>query len=132
MNDLLALLKHWKLILTYRYMGCTESCDICCLTDRIAEETNRNAGLKITLLDLRFNSRITLYTRYCYQIHIIESKLCKLRHHGLDKNIGFLRIKSACQIVQCNLKDVLTNLLRMFCIIGKCLCICDHNINLVI
>ena len=132
MNNFLTLLKHRKLIFTYRYMRCTKSCDICGLADRITEESNRNAGFKITLFNFRFNCRIALHTCYSNQIHIIKSQLCQLRNHGLNKNIGFFRVKSTCQIIQCNLQNILANFLRMFCIICKCLCICDHNINLVI
>ena len=132
MDDLLALLKHRKLIFTYRYMCCTKGSDISSLTDRIAEKAYRNTGFKITHLNLGFNGRITLYSCYRNQIHIIKGKFCQLRNHGLDKNIGFLRIKPACQIVQSNLKNVMTYFLRMLCIICKCLGICDHNINLII
>ena len=97
MDDLLALLKHRKLIFTYRYMGCTKGSNIGSLTDRIAEKAYRDAGFKITHLNLRFNGRITLYTCYSNQIHIIKGKFCQLRDHGLDKNIGFFRIKPAAQ-----------------------------------
>ena len=52
MYNLLTLLKHWELILTYRHCCCTKCGNICRLTDRIAEETNRNAGLEISHLNL--------------------------------------------------------------------------------
>ena len=130
--DLFALLQHRKLILANRNCCCAESRDICCLADRIAEESNRNAGFEITHLDLRFHSRVTLNTGHCNQIHIIEGKLCKLRNHGLDENCGFLRINPASQIIKCYLDNILTNLLRVLCVISKRLGIRDHNINLVI
>ena len=49
-HDFLALLQHWKLILPNRNCRCAESGNICCLADRIAEKSYRNAGFKITLL----------------------------------------------------------------------------------
>ena len=38
----------------------------------VAEETNRDTCLKVSLLDLSFYRRISLYSGYGYQIHIIE------------------------------------------------------------
>ena len=131
-HDFLALLQHWKLILPNRNCRCAESGNICCLADRIAEKSYRNAGFKITLLDLRFYSWVTLNTGHCNQIHIIEGKLCKFRNHGLDKNSGFVRVNAASQVIQCNLDNVLAYFLRMLCIVCKSLGICDHNINLII
>ena len=83
----------------------------------VAEESNRDACLEITHLDLGFNCRVTLYTCYSNKVHIIKSKLCKLRNHGLDKDSGFLRINATCKIIQGNLKDVLANFLRVFSVI---------------
>ena len=117
MYNLLALLEHWKLIFANRNSSSAECSDICSLADWIAEESNRDACLKITHLDFRFNCRITLYTCHSNKVHIIESKLCKLRNHGLDKDSGFLRINAACKIIQGDLKDVLANFLRVFSVI---------------
>ena len=127
-----ALLDHRHLILANRYMCCTESGDVCCLADRVTEKSNRNAGFKISHLNLGFYGRVTLYTCHCNKIHIIKCKLCQFRYHGLDKNRRFRRIDSACQIIQCNLNDILTYFFRMLCIVCQCLCICDHNINFIV
>ena len=132
MYNLLTLLKHWELILTYRHCCCTKCGNICRLTDRIAEETNRNAGLEISHLNLSFYSWIPLYTGYRNQIHIIKSQLCQFRNHGLDKDRGFLRINSTCQIVKRHVHNILAHLLRMLRIISQRLCVCDHNINFII
>ena len=130
-NDFLTLLDHWHLVFANRNSSCTECSNISCLTDRIAEETNRNAGFKVTLLDLSFYRRVTLYTGYSHQVHIIKTKLCKLRNHGLDKNSSLLRINTACQIIQCNLKNILANFLRMLSVVCQSLCVGDHDINLI-
>ena len=132
MYDFFTLLDHRHLIFTNRYMRCTESCDICCLTDWITEETNRNACLKVTHLNFSFNGRVTLHTCNRNKVHIIKSQFCQFRYHRLNKDCRFCRIDPACQIIQCNLNDVLTYFLRMLCIVCQCLCICDHNINFII
>ena len=59
-NDLTSLLDHWSLVFTNRNGGCLKCSNICCLADRVGKETNWDAGLEITHLDLGFYSRITL------------------------------------------------------------------------
>ena len=130
--DFLTLLDHWHLILANRYVGCTECCDIGCLTDWVAEETNRDACLEVTHLDLCLYSRVTLHTGNGNEVHIIECKLGQFRNHRLDEDRCLLRIKSACEVIECNLHDVLTYLLRVLCIICECLCVRDHDIDLII
>ena len=131
-NDFFTLLDHRHLILASRNSRGTECSDICCLADRITEETYRNAGFKLFLLNLRFYSWISLNSGYCNQIHIIKRQFRQFRNHGLDKNGCFLRIDTACQIIQRYLNNVLTNFLRMLRIISQCLSICYHNINFII
>ena len=132
MYDFFTLLDHRHLIFTNRYMRCTESCDICCLTDWITEETNRNACLKITHLNFSFNGRVTLHTCNRNKVHIIKSQFCQFRYHRLNKDCRFCRIDPACQIIQCNLNDILTYFFRMFRIVCQRLRICNHNINFII
>ena len=66
-----------------------------------------------------------------YQIEIVKSQLGKLRNHGLNKQCGFLRIKTAGQIIQRYLHDILADLFRMLRIVGQRLGIGDHNIDLI-
>ena len=126
------IIEGWHLILANRYMGCAECCDIGCLTDWVAEETNRDACLEVTHLNLSLYSRVTLYTRNGNKVHIIECKLRQFRDHGLDEDRCLLRVKSTCEVIKCNLHDVLTYLLRVLCIICECLCVRDHDIDLII
>ena len=131
MYDLLALLKHRKLILTNRNRSGTEGGNVCRLADRIAEKSDRNARLKTTHLNFRFYSRIALYAGYRDKIHIVERKLSELRHHRLDKDGGFFRIKSTCKVIECNLQNVLTHFFRMLRIVSQCLRVGDHDVDFV-
>ena len=72
MYNLLCLLKHRELIFSYRYNSSLECCNICCLADRICEESNRDTCLKISHLDLILYSRISLQSWDCHKIHVIE------------------------------------------------------------
>ena len=130
--DFFTLFDHRHLVFTYRYTCGTESGDVSGLADRITEESNRDAGFEVSHLDLSFYSRVTLYTGYGNQIHIVESQLSQFRDHGLNENRGFLRVQTTGKIIECYLHDVLTNFLRVFCVIGQCLRIGDHNIDFVI
>ena len=131
MHDLLTLLQHRQLILADRNSRRAECRDICRLTDRIAEEANRNARLKIPLLDLGLHSRIALYTGNRHEIHIVESQLGQLRNHRLNEDRGLRRVNATCQIVKRDLNDILSYLLRMLRIVCQCLRIRNHNINLI-
>ena len=131
-NDLLTLLQHGQLVFAYRYMGSTESRDICSLADGIAEEADRNAGFEITHQDLCLYGRVSLYAGYRYQIHVIEGQLGELGDHGLDKDRGFIRINAAGQIIQSDLNDILTDFLRMLCVVGERLGVCNHNVDLIV
>ena len=106
--DFFTLLQHRQLILSYRYSCCTKRRDICCLTDRIAEKSDRNACLKISLLNLGFYCRVPLYPGHCNQIHIIKCKLCQFRNHRLNENIRFCRVDSASKIIQCHIHNILS------------------------
>ena len=132
MDDFFALLQHGQLILPYRHSRCPKSGDVRRLADGIAEEAYRNAGLKIPHLDLSLYSGISLYPGDGHQVHIIKGKFRQLRHRGLDKQGGFLRIQAAGQIVQGYLHDILTDLLRVFRVISEGLGVGDHNINFVV
>ena len=132
MYDFFTLFDHRHLVFTNRYACGTESGDVSGLADRVAEESNRDAGFEVSHLNLSFYSRVTLYTGYSNQIHIVESQLGQFRDHGLDENRGFLRVQTTGKVIECYLHDVLTNFLRVFCVIGQCLRIGDHNIDFVI
>ena len=113
-------------------MCCTESSDICCLADRITEKSNRDACFEVTHLDLGFNGRVTLHTCNSNKVHIIKCQFCQFRYHRLDKDRGLRRVDTACEVIQCNLDDVLTYFLRMLGVVCQCLCICDHDINFIV
>ena len=132
MDDLLTLFQHGDLILAHGNCRRAERGDIRRLADGIAEETYRDAGLEITHLDLRLNGGIPLNTGYRDKIHIIKGQFCQFRHHGLDEQRGFLRIKTAGQVVESHLHDVLAHLLRMLGVVGKSLSVRDHNIDLIV
>ena len=102
------------------------------LADRIGKKAHRNACLKITHLNFRLHGRIPLQPGNGNQIHIIKRKLAQFRNLGLNKKSGLCRIKPAGQIIQRHFNNILTHLLRIVCIIGQRLRICDHNKNLII
>ena len=60
------------------------------LTDRIGEETDRDAGFKVAHLDFGFHSGIALEPGYGNQVHIIERQLAEFRDLRLDEHGGFL------------------------------------------
>ena len=59
-DNLPSLFQHGQLILTYGNGCCFKRGDIRRLTDRICEESNRNAGFKVAHLDFGFHRRISL------------------------------------------------------------------------
>ena len=131
MHDLPGLLNHWSLVLAHRNRSCLEGSDVGCLADGIGEKSHRDAGLKITHLDLRLNRGIALKAGYGHQIHVIEGHLTQFRYLGLDKQHGLGRVQPACQIIQGHFYDVLTHLFRVVRIICQSLRIGYHNINLI-
>ena len=132
MHDFLALLQHGQLVLANRHNGCLEGGDISSLADRIAEEAGRDAGFKVAHFNLVLYGRVALQTGHGNEVHIIEGKLSELRHHGLNEQRGFCRIKTNSQIVERYLDDVLAYLVRVFCVVGECLCVSNHNIYLIV
>ena len=131
-DDLSCLLDHRQLVFSYRNSRCLESCDIGCLADRVGEKSYRDACLKITHLNLSLNGWVSLQSGNSNQIHIEKGKLCQLWNLRLNKNRTFFRIQSAGKIIQCYLNNILTDLLRIVCIVRQRLCICNHDKNLVV
>ena len=86
MHDLAALFDHWHLVFANRNGGSLECGDIGCLADRVAEEADRNACLKVTHLDFSLYGWVSLHTGNGNQVHIVEGKLSELRNHRLDEN----------------------------------------------
>ena len=73
-NDFASLFEHRFLVFTHRDSCCAECCNVCCLADGISEETYGNTCFKVTHLDFRFHSRVTLQSGYADKVHIIETK----------------------------------------------------------
>ena len=130
-DDLLCLLDHRHLILSNRNGRCLECSDVGCLADRVGEESNRDARLKVSHLDLRFYGWVSLQSGNRNEIHIIKRKLAQFRNLRLDKDGALFRIKSAGKVIQCYLQNVLAHLLRVVRIVGQRLCICNHDVNFI-
>ena len=75
------LLDHRLLVFTCRNDCALECGDVSSLADRVAEESHGQSVLEISHLDFRLYRRISLESRYRYQIHVIECELCQLRNH---------------------------------------------------
>ena len=102
------------------------------LADRVAEEAYRDAGLEVPLLDLRLDGRIALDAGHGDEVHVVEGQLGQLRHHGLDEDAGFFRVDADREVIQRDLKDVLTDFLRMLGVVGERLGVRDHDVDLVV
>ena len=131
-HDLAALLDHGLLVLTGRHGGGVESGDVRRLTDGVAEEAHRDAGLKVAHMDLALYGGVALQAAHGDEVHIVEAQLSQFRHHGLDENMGLGGVDAAGQIIQRHLQDVLAHLFRVVGVIGQGLCIGDHNVNLIV
>ena len=132
MNDLSCLLHHRHLVLTSRNHVCLEGCDIGSLTDRIGKEANRDAGLKVSHLDLTLYGWVSLQSGNRNDVHKVSGHLIKLRHHGLDKDRGFFRIKTCRQVIERNLQNILADLLRVIRIVCERLGVSDHDIDIAV
>ena len=75
MYNFLCLLEHRHLILTHRYDRSLKRRNVRRLADRIGKESNRDARLEITHLDLGLHRRITLQSGHSNQVHIVKGKL---------------------------------------------------------
>ena len=137
-DDLARLLDHRLLVLARGHGRRLEGRDVRRLADRIGEEAHRNAlalrrialdGLlrETAHLDLGLHRGIPLQPGYRHQVHIVKSQFRKLRNLGLDKQRGHCRVKTAGQIIQRHLNDVLPHLLRIVGIVRQRLCVGDHD-----
>ena len=131
-DDLAALLEHRLLVLADRHSGRSKGRDVCRLADRVAEEAYRDAGLEVPLPDLRLDGRIALDAGHGDEVHVVEGQLGQLRHHGLDEDAGFFRVDADREVIQRDLKDVLTDFLRMLGVVGERLGVRDHDVDLVV
>ena len=131
MHDLAALLEHGHLVLSDRYAGRAEGGDVGRLADRIAEKADRNARLKTAHLNLGLYGRIALHAGNRDEVHVVERQLSQLGHHGLNEDVDLFRVETAGQIVERDLHDVLTDLLRVLGVVGQRLRVRDHNIDLI-
>ena len=109
-----------------------EGGDVRSLTDGVAEEAHRDAGLKVAHMDLALDGGVALQAAHGDEVHIVEAQLSQFRHHGLDENMGLGGVDAAGQIVQRHLQDVLAHLFRVVGVIGQGLCIGDHNVDLIV
>ena len=109
-----------------------ESGDVRRLTDGVAEEAHRDAGLKVAHMDLALDGGVALQAAHGDEVHIVEAQLSQFRHHGLDENMGLGGVDAAGQIIQRHLQDVLAHLFRVVGVIGQGLCIGDHNVDLIV
>ena len=130
-DDLAALLQHGHLVLACRDGGGAEGGDVGCLADGIGEEADRDAGLKVLLLDLGLDGGVALQAGHRDKVHIIEAQLGQFRHHGLDEDVGLGGVDAHGQIVQRHLQDVLAHLLRVVGVVGQRLRIGDHDVDLI-
>ena len=131
MNDLAALLDHGALVLACGDGSGLEGGDVRSLADGVSEEAHRDAGLEVLLLDLGLDGGVALQAGDGDEVHIIETQLGQLRHHGLDEDVCLGGVDAHGQIVQSDLQDVLAHLLRIVGVVGEGLCVSDHDIDLV-
>ena len=131
MDDLAALLDHGALVLACGDGSGLEGGDVRSLADGVSEEAHRDAGLEVLLLDLRLDGGVALQAGDGDEVHIIETQLGQLGHHGLDEDVCLGGVDAHGQIVQSDLQDVLAHLLRVVGVVGEGLCVSDHDIDLV-
>ena len=113
-------LQHRLLVLTHGHRGRLEQRDVGSLTDRIAEEAQRNTlTLKAAHLDLCLHRRVALHTTDGDQVHQIGGQFGQFRDLTLDEDGAFLGVETGSEIVEGHLDDVLSDLLRIVGIIGE-------------
>ena len=112
-------------------MGGLEGRDIARLADRVAEEAGRDAGFEILLLDLCFDSRISLETRNGDEVHVVHGEFGELRHHGLDEDAGLRGIDADSEVVESDLAHISSDLLRIVRIVRERLRVSDHDVDVV-
>lgn len=130
-DDLACLLEHRLLVFAGRDMGGLEGRDVARLADRVAEEAGRDAGFEILLLDLRFDSRISLETRNGDEVHVVHGEFGELRHHGLDEDAGLRGIDADSEVVESDLAHISSDLLRIVRIVRERLRVSDHDVDVV-
>ena len=130
-DDLACLLEHRLLVFAGRDMGGLEGRDVARLADRVAEETGRNAGFEILLLDFCFDSRISLETRNGDEVHIVHGEFGELRYHGLDEDAGLRRIDADGEVVESDLAHISSDLLWIVRVVRERLSVSDHDVDVV-
>ena len=130
-HDFSCLLDHRFLILTDRNGRCLKRGDIGSLADRIGKETDRDAVLELSHLDLGLDRRISLKSCDCDQIHIVESQLCEFHDLRLNEQVGLFGIKSDRKVIERYLNDIFTYLLRIVHVVCQSLRVCYHDINFI-
>ena len=131
-HDFPALLEHRQLILAHRHRRGAEGGDVRRLTDGIAEEAHRHAGLEIALLNFGLHRGVALHARHGDEVHIIEGQFRQLRNHRLDEKCALLRVEPAGEIVQRDVQNVLSHLLRMLGVVRQRLRVGDHDVDFVV
>ena len=99
---------------------------------RDSRRIHRDALLEITHLYLGLYSGISLHTRHRNEVHIVESKLGKLRNLRLDEYRSLFRVYSHRQVIKRNLDYVLSHLFWVVGIVSKSLRIGYHYEYLII
>ena len=112
-------LKHRLLVFAGRHRGGLEQRDVGRLAHRVAEEAQRNVGLKVAHLYLRLHRGVALYAAHRDEVHQISGQFGQLRYLALHENGAFLRVESGCEIVQRHLYQVLPYLLRVVSVVGQ-------------
>ena len=140
MCDLACLLDHRHLVLTGWYGGRLERCDIGGLRYRIGEESGWKAGnivilrlaaVKATHEHLGLDGRVSGQTLGSYEVHIVERQCVQCRDAGLNADKGLIRIDTCGEIIEGDLDDVITYLLRVIPVIGQGLIVRDEDVDLV-
>jgi len=119
-DDLAALLQHGFLVLAYGHGSSLEEGNVGGLGDGIGEEAYGNAlAGEATHLNLGLHGRIALESADADEVHEVESEFAEFRNLALDEEGGLLRVEAYGEVVEGNLDDVLTNLVRIVDIVGE-------------
>ena len=94
-------------------------------------ETDRDAVLELSHLDLGLDRRVSLKSCDCDQIHIVESQLCEFHDLRLNEQVGLFGIKSDRKVIERYLNDIFTYLLRIVHVVCQSLRVCYHDINFI-
>lgn len=130
-DDFPCLFQHRFLVFPYRHGGGVKGGDVSSLADGVAEETGRNAGFKMFLLDFCFYSGVSFQPGNGDQVHVVHGQFRKRRYQGLDEDIGFIGINAYGEVVQGYLEHILPYFFRVVRIVCEGLGIGDFNVDFI-